>query len=124
VVRPERGDGAGIGPRESRSAPGTLLESAGVLKARVPEVKPFIIITATSFMLAVALTVVAEKRNARARARDLAMWATLLALYCVCVGLVSVVMAHFFAVGQWTALAISFPLGLPALYVVARMSEA
>ncbi|HEY2589887.1 MAG TPA: hypothetical protein VGI81_29350 [Tepidisphaeraceae bacterium] len=84
--------------------------------------KTSIIITATSFVLAVAFTVVAEKPDTRAR--DLAAWAALLALYGVCVGLVSMVLVHFFALDQWIALAISVPLGLPALYFAARMSEA
>lgn len=42
----------------------------------------------------------------------------------MCVGLVSMLIIHFFGLGQWTALAISVPLGLPALYAAARMSEA
>jgi hypothetical protein len=85
-------------------------------------VKTSIAITVVSLVCAIAFTVVAEKRPTGSGARM--AWAALFAIYGVCVGVVSTVLVYFFALGELASLAISVPLGVPALILAAKMSEA
>jgi hypothetical protein len=85
-------------------------------------VKTSIAITIVSFLCAIAFTIGAEGRRSVFGARM--AWAVLFAIYGVCVGIVSMVLAHVFSLGEFASLAISIPLGVPALVVAAKMSEA
>jgi hypothetical protein len=44
-------------------------------------------------------------------------------MYGFCVGIVSALIAYFFAPGELASLAISVPLDVPALFLVAKISE-
>lgn len=85
-------------------------------------VKTSIAITIVSLVCAIAFTVGAERR--RSVSGDRMAWAALFAIYGVCVGIVSTVLVYFFSLGVLVSLAISVPLGVPALFVAAKMSEA
>src|SRR4051812_40225123 len=80
-----------------------------------------ILISIASLLCAIAFTVAAEKRPSGSGAR--LAWAALFAIYGVCVGTVSTVLVYFFALGEWAALAISVPLGVPASFLAVKMSE-
>lgn len=75
-----------------------------------------------SFLCAVVFTIIAEKRSRSVFGNRMA-WAALFAIYGVCVGIVSVALMYCFALGELAAVAISVPLGVPALFVAAKMSE-
>ena len=74
-----------------------------------------------SLALAVVLTIAAESRRTRDGKRYLSL--ALIALCGACVGVVSIVLIHVFAIAEWKALTISIPLGVPALFVAAKLSE-
>jgi hypothetical protein len=84
-----------------------------------------ITIAAVSLFCAIAFTVaateVAERRGPDSGA-PLA-WAAFFSMYCVCVGIVSALLVSFFALGVLASLAISVPLGVPVLILLAKMSE-
>ena len=84
--------------------------------------KTSIAITIVSLICAIAFTVAAEKRPSGSGARM--AWGALFAIYGVCVGIVSTAFVYFFALGELASLAISIPLGIPAFFVAAKMSEA
>jgi hypothetical protein len=83
--------------------------------------KTSITIAFVSLFCAVAFTVLAERRLSKSGERM--MWAALFSLYVVCVGILSALLVHFFALGELTSLAISVPLGVPALFLAAKVSE-
>ena len=84
--------------------------------------KTSIAITVVSLLCAIAFTVAAEKRPSKSGARM--AWAALFAIYCVCVGTISTALVYFFALGELASVAIGIPLGIPALFVAAKMAEA
>jgi hypothetical protein len=78
-------------------------------------------IAAVSLLCAIAFTVLAERRAPHSGARMAV--AALVSIYGVCVGIVSALLAYFFALGELASLAISVPLGAVALILAAKMSE-
>ena len=83
--------------------------------------KTTVAITVASLIIAIVCTVMAERRRSPSGAR--AAWAALLALYGVCVGVVSTALVYFFSLGVLTALAVGVPLGLPAFWAAVKVSE-
>jgi hypothetical protein len=84
--------------------------------------KTSIVITIVSLLSAIGFTVAAEKRPSGSGART--ALGALFAIYGVCVGIVSTVLVYFFALGELASLAISIPLGIPAFFLAAKLSEA
>ncbi len=82
-----------------------------------------IIITLGCLLLAVVFTIIAKRRPSCSGGARFA-WAGLIAIYGVCVGIVSATLVYFFSLSEWAALAISIPLGVPAGYAAAKISEA
>lgn len=80
-----------------------------------------IAIMIASLLAAIGCSMIAEKLRAPAGARW--AWLGLFAIYGVCIGVVSTLMTYFFDLREWIAIAISIPLGVPALLIAAKMSE-
>ena len=83
--------------------------------------KTSIAIAIVSLFCGIAFTVVAERRAPESGTRMAR--AALFSMYGVCVGTVSALLVYFFALGELASLAISVPLGVLALFLVAKMSE-
>ena len=77
-------------------------------------------ITITCLITAGVCTALAERRR---RAGEGLGRAALLALYGVCVGVVSTLLVYFFAFGTLGAILLGVPLGVPALVLAAKVSE-
>ena len=73
---------------------------------------------------AIVLTVVLESRASghSERVGSVLVWAVLLCLYGICVGLAGGLLAHFLHLSDWVALAIAVPVALPVLVLLAWMS--
>ncbi len=73
---------------------------------------------------AVLLTVLGERLAFRRpeRAGSVLVWAVLLCLYGVCVGLIAGLLTIFLHLSDWVALAITVPVALPVLVLLAWMS--
>ncbi len=77
-------------------------------------------VTVVCLLFAVAFTMAAESRPKQSSWYP---WVALVLLYGVCVGTIWLLLGYFFSVGNPAAVAIAVPLGLPALFIAARMSE-
>ena len=84
--------------------------------------KVSLIITASSFLLAITLTVASEIRGNDKWEWRFA-WTTLFLLYGVCVGIVSVLLIHFLSLEEWLAIALSIPLGVPTFLLTTKTAE-
>jgi hypothetical protein len=78
-----------------------------------------IAIGAVSLLCAIAFTVLAEWRG---KSGAWMAWTALFSMYGVCVGIVSAVLVTLFALGEVASLAISVPLGVPVLILLAKIS--
>jgi heme/copper-type cytochrome/quinol oxidase subunit 4 len=77
-------------------------------------------IAIASLVCAVALTVAAERRSSTSW---VSAWAALIALYFVCVGVVSTSLVYFLSLREAQSLAASVPLAVPAFLAAIKMSE-
>lgn len=76
--------------------------------------------------LAAVLVFIGESRLRKRiseKAQKRMAWVTLLSCYGACVGIVAILLGHFFHLHDWVAIAVAVPLGLPALAVAAKISE-
>lgn len=80
-----------------------------------------IALTTSCFVIAIAC-LASPKRAATGR-WPIEAWLSLFAMYGTCVGIVSTLVIYFFSLSPLTAIAIAVPVGIPALFLFARMSE-
>ena len=76
--------------------------------------------------LAAVFMVIGESRLRQKigdKAQKRMAWAVLSCCYGACVGIVAILLGHFFHLQDWVAIAVAVPLGLPALAAVAKISE-